>query len=442
MELKRSLGLTELTLYGIGIILGAGIYAIIGIGANIAHEGLWISFLIAAVIAGLSGLSYAELAGRYPKAAAEYQYTQRAFQNERLAFVIGIIMVFAGFVSSAAVSLGFAGYLSGLFGIAIIPGALIIIILLTLLNFVGIKESSRFNILATFIEFAGLVIIIALGFPDIGTTVVNLTFSPTGMMGMFSAISVIFFAYIGFENLANMGEEARNPKKDLPRALLLALFISTILYVLTAVAAVGVVGWETLAGSSAPLTEVVIAKGVSWLIPIFSVIALFSTGNTVLIMMIVVSRMMFRLAREGHFPAPLGRVHHTRRTPYVAVGLTGLVTALLIIPGDLSGVVQLTNASLFLGYFVVNISLIKIRLRDGPSPHFTVPGTIGRVPLIPIFGALSCIGMLLFFDVITLITMGVVVLLAFGLYHIIQHTTGRQHGPQRSSAARHRARRR
>ncbi len=438
--LRRSLGLFQLTLYGIGIIIGAGIYAIIGAGAAAAGNAIWISFVIAAAVAALSGLSYAELSGRYPRAAAEYQYVEHAFHRRRISFLVGWIMVFAGIVSSAAVALGFGGYLFSLTGVPIVVCAVGLLGVLSIINFIGIGEASALNTVCSIIEVLGLVIIISIGLPLVGSAAVDYSYSPEGMAGILTAVSLVFFAYLGFENLANMGEEAKHPHKDLPRALLLSLAISTVLYVLTAVAAVAAVGWETLANSPSPLSEVVRVSGIPWLPGVLSVIALFSTGNTVLLMMVAVSRMIFRLSREHQFPRLFGRVHAARRTPYVAIAVVGFASMLLVLPGSLKGVASLTDASVFLGYLAVNIALIALRYREKVcSPgSFHVPGSIRCIPILPVFGAAACIALLLFFH--PLVILGEAALLLAGIGFSALYHRPRRPALPRSSASRRPAR--
>ena len=228
--LKKTLGLFETSVYGIGIILGAGIYAIIGEGAGITGNSLWLSFIIAAFIASFTGLSYAELSSMFPKTAAEYVYTKKAFNKDSLSFLIGWIFIWAGVVSAATVSIAFAGYFSRLFGTEIMPVAIGLIISLSILNFIGIKQSSRFNIISTIIEVSGLLIIIALGMNFIGSGNINYFDMPNGLNGLITSAALIFFAFIGFEDIVNISEETKNARSVIPRALLISLAVSTILY--------------------------------------------------------------------------------------------------------------------------------------------------------------------------------------------------------------------
>ncbi|HLD77532.1 MAG TPA: APC family permease, partial [archaeon] len=303
ISLKRSLGLGEATFYGIGIIIGAGIYAIIGAGAGIAGNGLWLSFAIAAVIAGLTGLSYAELSSRLPKEAAEYHYTKRAFDKSTLAFSVGWVMIIANLIATATVSLGFAGYFSSLFNTPLVPVAAVLVLIMGAINFIGIKESAKFNIIATLIEAGGLVVVIALATPLLGTA--DFSIPAASWSGILPGAALIFFAFLGFEDVANISEETKNARKVIPKALLIALAVSTLLYILTSLSALALIGAPALAASPAPLSDAVAAAAGPSAAGILSIIALFATFNTALFLLIVSSRMLYGIAAGGDLPARL-----------------------------------------------------------------------------------------------------------------------------------------
>ncbi|MFH0949135.1 MAG: APC family permease [Candidatus Aenigmatarchaeota archaeon] len=408
-KLKKDVGLLSAVFYGVGIILGAGIYALLGVGAGMAGNAIWISFAIAAIIATFTGLTYAELSSRYPKEAAEYVYTKHAFNRKMLSFVVEWIFIVIGIISAATVSLGFANYFTHIFGGEVLIVAAVLIALLSILNYIGIKDSARFTILSTIIEMGGLVIIVLIGIfffkPDI-----NFFEMPeSGFFGVLSATALIFFAYIGFEEVVNVSEETKNAKKIMPRALLISLVISTILYILVSIAAVSVVGWETLATSKAPLTEVASqAFGVNAGL-IMSIIALFATSNTVLVTLIVVSRLFYGLANNRSFPHACARIGK-RGTPYISVFLAmALVIAALFI-GNLKTVALLTDIGIFTIYILINLSLIFIRFHDKKEPPFKSPVNIGRFPVLALLGLLSAAAMFAFFDpMLILFEIGVII---------------------------------
>jgi APA family basic amino acid/polyamine antiporter len=418
-KLERSLGLFETTMYGVGIILGAGIYALLGEGAGIAGNAVWLSFVVAAIVAAFTGLSFCELSSMMPKEAAEYNYAKRAFGRGK-AFVVGWVMLLAMIIAPAAVSFGFAGYFAQMFGTEIIPVALAIIIGFSVLNFWGIKASSSFNIVATLIEAGGLVLVIIVGMLFFNPNV-DLAFSPTGFYGVMSGAALMFFAFIGFEDITNISEETRDAERIIPKAVILSLVISTILYILVAIAAVSVVGWEALSGSSAPMSMIlgnVFGPGAATLM---SVIALFSTGNTILICLIVASRMMYGIARDGSLPGVLSKIHPRTRTPGIAVLLTMLVAMGFVMAGNISFVAKLTTASIFIAFLFVNSSLIALRYRaPDEKRHFKVPLNIGKFPVIAGLGFVSAVVMLAYTDLVVLGIEAVLVLVGVAVYIMVR----------------------
>lgn len=400
-KLKRAVTLTEAVIYGIGIILGAGIYALIGEAAAIAGNALWLSFVIAAILASFTALSYAELTSIFPKEAAEFVYVKNATKSRFLAFFIGYIAIVQGIFAIPTVSLAFAGYLSGLLSAPILLSAIALIAALSLLNFIGIKESAKFNIISTLVEAGGLVIIIILGIGFIGS--VNYFEIPAATTNVFEFLSpvvlasaLIFFAYLGFEDLANISEEVVEPKKNIPKALIISLVITTILYILVSIVSVSVVSATELGATNEPLALVAEAASGGTLKGLLSVIALFATANTVLILLIVVSRMLYGMATEGSLPKFLGKIHSKTQTPYIAIGIICLISLAFVLIGDIRDLAFLTNAGVFIVFFSVNASLIIMRFTQPDLERgFRVPFNIGRLPIIPLLGAIFCLYMLL-----------------------------------------------
>ncbi len=418
IPLKRELGLFEVTLSGIGIILGAGIYALIGKGAALAGNALWLSFAISAIIAVFTGLSYAELSAMFPKAGAEFEYVNRAF-GIRAAFVIGWLIILSGLIGASTVALGFGGYASSLTGAspALLGAALVIA--LTLLLTRGIRVSALFAVVFTLVELAGLLLIILVGIPSLGR--VDYLEMPLGFSGVLTAASLVFFAYIGFEDVVKLAEETRQPERNIPRGLLIAMAVSILLYVLVSIAAVSVSGWEALATSEAPFATVAgqaLGGGASLLI---SGIALFATANTVLLMLLASSRISYGMADAGHLPARLARVHHVHGTPVWATLAIGGAACLFTLAGDIGFAAELTNFTLFLTFTVINATVILLRIRH-PRLHrpFRVPGSLGRVPVLPLLGVLSSVLLLVRLDPVVLALGAVLVALgaAWALWKI------------------------
>ncbi len=392
LELKRELGLFEITLSGVGIILGAGIYALIGKAAALAGNAVWLSFAFSSLVAVFTGLSYAELSSMFPKASAEYEYTRSAF-GRRLAFIIGWLIIFSGIIGASTVALGFGGYFNSFFSVPPVISGLILIIALSFLLFYGIKESAWFAVIATLIETAGLVLIIYIGLPYLGE--VDYFEMPYGLEGVFQASALVFFAYTGFESIVKLSEETKSPEKTIPRGLLLAILISIILYILVAVSAVSVVGWEKLGTSGAPFADLAFTAMGSRASILLSAIALFATANTVLLMLLGASRIMYGMADSATLPGILARVHPSRRTPGVAIFVSMIVSILFIFSGDIAFVANVDNFTLFVTFFVINASVILLRFIEPEMKRpFRVPLTAGRFPVLPLFGLLFCIFML------------------------------------------------
>lgn len=417
--LKREISLFTLTVYGIGIILGAGIYALIGKAAAITGNSLWLSFLLAAIIGSFTGLSYAELTSMFPKTAAEYLYVKKAFRNNLMAFVVGWIEVFADVVAASAVALGFAGYFSVLFGTPLVLTALCLIAVLSLINFWGIGESAKVNTIATFIEMFGLLLIIVLGLQYFGA--VNYLEMPRGITGSLSAAALIFFAYIGFEDIANISEETKGATRNVPKALLVSLVVTTVVYVLVATAAVSLVGWEQLAASDAPLAlaaSQVLGQNAFLLM---AVIALFATANTVLVMLIVSSRELFGIARDGSLPKVLSKIHPRTRTPWVAVIFTMLITMLFIFLGKIEIVASITDFATFAVFLFVNLAVIVLRYRmPAARRRFRIPLNIGRFPIVPLLGLITTTLLIFYLEPVTVFYGLAVLLLGIPVYLILK----------------------
>lgn len=395
-ELKRSLGLVECTLMGVGVILGAGIYALVGSAAAEAGNAVWASFFAAAVVAGFTGLSYAELSSFIPKAGGEYYYARRAF-GHFVAFLVTWLLLVGLAIASAAVALGFAGYFHAIFGTGIVLTACMLIATTAVLLVYGIKQSAWVAGFCTLLELAGLVVIIAVGLPRLGA-VDYLETSEAGIGGVMAAASLIFFAYIGFEEIVQLSQETKNPTRNIPLAVLLSILITTVIYVLVAMCAVSVLGWRELGASSAPLADVAAMSLGREVFFGLSVIALFSTGNTVLILMLSSARLLYGMAEDGSLPRGLARIHRTRQTPDVATLAIAMVSMLMVLAFEqIEIVANLTNFALLSTFAIINGAVVVLRYREPEAARrFTVPARMGRLPLLPVLGILSSLIMLLY----------------------------------------------
>jgi len=431
-ELKRRVSLFGVTLYGVGNILGAGIYALIGEVVGYTGNFSWLVFIIASIIGALTGLSYAELSAMFPKSAAEFVYTEEAFKIRLLSFLLGWIIIFSGILSAATVALGFGGYLAALIGIpTIIPVAIfavVLIFILGLINFVGIRASTMTNILFTLIEASGLILIIIIGIPYLGT--VNYFVLPIGtsFSQIFSAVALIFFAYIGFEDIANIAEEVKKPTRNLPRAIIYSIIITTILYCLTALSVVSILDYELIAVSPAPLSDVAseILGPVGGIL--MSFIALFATANTVLIMMIVTSRMMYGMARDKALPEGLSKVSPKFKTPAVAILVTMILTMIplgLYFIGDISTIADATVFGVLITFFLVNLSLIVLRKKKPELERpFKLKPNIRWLPIVSLLGSIACFGLFFSFadleGLLTIIIQGIIVICGVVVFYAMK----------------------
>ena len=415
--LKREVGLFAVTTWGVGIILGAGIYVLVGEAAGIAGNAVWLSFVFGAIVATLTGLSYAELSSGFPKDAAEYVYVKVACGCEILSFIIGWLIILTGMISASTVALGFAGYFQAILGFPRVFVALVMIVLLSYINFLGIKESTRMNMLFTFVEVAGLAFIIAIGLGSLGKT--DLLEAPNGSSGILSAAALIFFAYLGFEDIVNIAEETRNPEKTIPKALILSILITTCLYVLVASITVSLADWRDLGRSNAPLAFAASQVLGENAFTIMSTIALFATSNTVLIILVVVSRMIYGMANEGAFPKILSRISSKKDTPQLAIIVTMFASIVFVFLGDLELVAALTSFGAFITFAFVNISLIYIRYwKASLKMPFRAPLNIGKFPITGFLGLITCLFLTLQFDITVILSGSIFLLVGFILYRL------------------------
>ncbi|PIN99144.1 MAG: amino acid transporter [Candidatus Diapherotrites archaeon CG10_big_fil_rev_8_21_14_0_10_31_34] len=398
LRLKKELGLTEAVLCGIGIILGAGIYVIIGQTAGLAGNALWMSCLVATIVAAFTGLSYAELASRYPKAGAEFEYTKNSF-GKRIGFIVGWLTIIAGIVSASAVAISFGENLFKLTHVLSFPeipvifSAGILILLCSFIIFLGIKQSARIAIVFTLIEAFGLLLIIFIGIPFIGS-VDLMELPPTGLTGILTGATLIFFAFIGFEEMVRMSEETKNAETIIPKALILAIAITSVLYVLVAISAVSVVPWQELSTSKAPLSlvaeKVFGAEGGLILL----IIVLFSTSNTVLLILLAASRIIYGIGEDKEFPHIIAKIHPKTHTPYIAIILV-MICAIVFSFFDLTFLVKTTDFVLFMIFIVVNAAVIAVRIKEPKiKSKFMIPLSIKNIPVTAVLGILSCIALI------------------------------------------------
>jgi APA family basic amino acid/polyamine antiporter len=329
----------------------------------------------------------------YPSAGAEYIYIRKAFPKiPFLSFMIAMILFFAGAAVSSTVALAFAGYLQGILQIPLYLSAIGLMFICTVINNYGVQQSNRVNILFTFIELMGIFIVIWVGF-----SLSKPVSSPTFMIhkGTLVATSLIFFVYLGFEEIVNLAEEARNPNKDIPKAIFYSLAATTVLYLAISFAVIRLIRPEVMVLSHSPLADAIF-KTAPRVSKVMSVIALFSTANTVLVTMLVLSRMVFSMGREGDLPKILGRIHHSYTIPRFASFFVFLISCGFLYLKNFELLVSFSSFATLLAFMSVNIALIVLRYtRPDEARPYLVPLNIGSFPIISsmgiVIGILMCI---------------------------------------------------
>ncbi len=390
-ELRKNLNTFHLSLYGIGTIIGAGIYVLIGEVAGVAGTYAPLSFLCSALIALFSAVSYAQLSSRFPKSSGEVVYVLEAFKNNFLARVIGYLVLITGIVTSSTLLKGFSGYLSELLELTPFLSIGLLMFLLGFITMIGIKQSVWFVGGITFIEIVGLFFIIYLAFKNIDTSDIEVTsffppFNFKAYSSVFSGAFLAFFAYIGFEDLANVAEEAKNPKKSLPIAIMTSMILCTLLYVIVAIVCVLALPISLLANSEAPLAEIAAVHGDKYK-TVVAIISMIAVTNGALVQVIMGSRMMYGMSRKQLMPSFFYTLSSRFQTPVRAIVFLVLIIYVLAISFPLVRLASATSFIVLVIFSLVNLSLfnlIRTRDLDLPKTHM----------IAPIIGFLLCLSML------------------------------------------------
>ncbi|GAA1356974.1 APC family permease [Arthrobacter koreensis] len=387
--LKRAVGTPLLFAFIVGDTLGAGIYTLVGTMAADVGGAIWLPLLIALVVAMLTAATYAELITKYPHAGGAARYVDRAFGIPYLSFIVGFLMMASGITTAAALANAFAGdYLTALIDVPAAPAAVAFIIVLTLINLRGVRESLTANLIASIIEVSGLIIVIFVA--GVVFTSGNgepsrlLEFAPdiSPLEGAFAASIVAFFSFLGFEAAANMAEEVRKPSKSYPRALFGAIGTAGLVYLLIAIGAVIVVPPADLAESTGPLLDVVAASGVGippWL---FSLIALIAIANGALLFMVMASRVGYGLAEAELLPRAFSRVLPGRLTPWVSIVVIAGLTIILTLTGNVASLAETTVLLLLLVFLSANVSVLVLKKDKVDHDHFSAPRFVPVLAII------------------------------------------------------------
>ena len=441
-SLSQTIGGWQIMFYGLGSMLGAGIYALIGKAAAGLGNAVWLAFLMAMVGAMLTGLSYACVGGRYAKAGGAAYVTQRGLGRPLLSYVIGIAVMMSGLTSMATGAQAIIGQIKELlqWQPADMTGKLAsigVVFLIGCVIYRGIRESMWLNIICTVIEASGLLFIIAVGVRFWGG--VNYLESPgdTAAGGIGSGITfalvmqgavLTFYSFIGFEDILNVSEEVKNPSRNVPFGLIGAMILATCIYMAVAITAVSVVPWQELAKSDAPLMEVA-RRAAPWFTgikPVYAFITIFAIGNTALLNFLMGSRLLYGMSRQGLLPAILGSVHPKRQSPHVAVFVLFGIVSVLILSGGVKQLAESTVLLLLIVFTTVNIALVRLKRRpEEPRGGFEPP------VVVPVLGAIVCASLIIV-RVQTAITSsdpaqhaapliaGAIVLASLGLYAVLK----------------------
>ena len=405
-ELKRSVGPAQLMLYGTGSMLGAGIYGLVGKAAGMMGGAVWIAFLVAMVAALLTGISYASIASRYPRAAGAAYAAQRAYRLPWLSYLIGLAVICSGLASIATQSKVVAENLNTLIGLDFglkIAGAPVEILVLAggfllvvaAIVYRGITESLWANALCTLIEALGLLLVVAVGIRFWGgASLLEVPAAAEGGSGLTAGLilqgSILtFFSFLGFEDMLNVAEEVERPERSMPIALIGAMLFASLVYIAVSITAVSVVPWRELAEAPAPL-RLVIERAAPWFPAVgFTLITISAVANTALVNYVMGSRLLYGMARQGLLPRALGKVHAERRTPNVAILVLLALLVALLFAGDIEQLASATVLLLLFVFVLVNGALIVLKRREGD-----LEGCFNAPILVPALGAAICLVMI------------------------------------------------
>lgn len=397
-KLAQTIGPWQILFYGLGSMLGAGVYALMGKAAGALGNAVWLAFVAAMVAALLTGLSYASLGSRYPKAGGAAYVAERAMKKPWLSYVVGIAVMMSGLTSMATGLQAIAEAL--VFKLQVnLPVKLTAILLAIFIGAViyrGIRESMWANLFCTIVEVGGLLFIIAVGvkfwggvdYLEVPPQAEGIGIAGISFIVILQGAVLTFFSFIGFEDILNVSEEVKDPRRSIPFGLVGAMLAATVIYMAVAITAVSVIPWQELAKSPAPLMDVArhAAPWFSGLDRVYLFITIFSIGNTALLNYLMGSRLLYGMSQQGLMPQLLGRVHAVRRTPHIAVLALLVIVSVLILAGGVKQLAEATVLLLLSVFVVVNASLVILKLRKGEEKGgFEIP------LFVPALGSFVCL---------------------------------------------------
>ncbi|TLP36239.1 APC family permease [Arcobacter arenosus] len=392
--LKRDISLIMLVFYGLGNILGAGIYVLIGKVSGIADIYTPFSFLLAAFIVLFTSLTYAELSSRFPYSAGEALYAKKAFNSKYLSIIIGFMIALSGILSSATILHGFYGYVSTFINIPKTLSSISLIIILCIIAILGIAKSVKFAAVLTCVEIFGLLFILFIGFENINFNEVSMVnFIPDFKISIWYTISIgaflAFYAFIGFEDMVNIAEEVKEPTKTMPKAIIIALIVSTMLYILVTIVSILAINPSELSKSVAPLADVY-SKLTNKEPILLSFIGMFAVINGALVQIIMVSRLFYGMGENNWLPKIFSNINEKTRTPIFSTVVASFLVLIFTLWLPIVTLASLTSFFIFIIFTLMNLSLIKIK-REVPNPE----GVLVYPIWIPIVGVIVNVSLLI-----------------------------------------------
>jgi amino acid transporter len=401
-DLKRGIGPWLLLFFVLGDIVGAGIYALVGEVGGLIGGAIWAAFLCAFVLAIFTASSYAELVTKYPRAGGSATYVNNAFRNPFVSFMVAFAVMASGITSACTLTLAFSGdYLAQFISVPIIGAAVVFMLLITAINFYGISESVRINVILTIVEIIGLALIIIIGIAALSTgtgdpgRAFEFKEGTSVLTALLAGTVLAFYALIGFDDSVNVAEETQHPSRNYPRAIFGALLLAGVIYLLVTFTASMVVPTGVLAESSGPLLEVVEAGPIAIPTQLFAAIALLAVSNGALINMIMASRIIYGMGDQGVMPTVFSSVHPGRRTPWVSIFFTAAIALVVLVTigrndEALSTLGSTTVVLLLLAFVMVNISVLVLRRDEVGHEHFRAPTAF------PVLGAVVAAVLLIY----------------------------------------------
>ncbi len=395
-RLKRSLGLPLAVLYGLGVTIGAGIYVLIAPAAARAGMHAPLSFILAALVMAPSAAAFAEFGSRLPQSAGEATYVRAGLKSDVLAFIVGLLVVASAVISAATVSRGSAGYINVFLDMPFDWIVVGVVLVMGAITAWGILESVTIAGVMTLIEIGGLLMIAFVGAANVPDLAARLPEAWEGLdgaaawSGILSAVLLAFFAFNGFEGLANIAEEVKEPARTLPRAIFLTLILVTLLYAVVVWVALIAVPHDELATSTAPLS-LVFERATGGSPAVITAISIVATINGIVVFMVMGSRVLYGMAAQGLLPEVLGRVNATTRTPLQATAFVVALTLLLAVVFPIEGLAEATARLSLIIFAFVNTALIKLKVDRVPPP----PGVFVVPAWVPVVGLVTSLALLL-----------------------------------------------